>query len=366
MANHSHLGTQLMDQIASGELKYHQSNIAQEVKGRVTTAMDEIIQLGARIRPLKLNGKRVGWIRPLAYAERKILDQLIEDESERILLTLTHCTSLTEDEVLDLDIHELNSILHRLYNANVADLSLFPYISAYVTTQASQNLWCSRHDLIYDRKIITLPDGKTLRLLATPDHINLWATLSTIRQNSINRLEESLNFGTLIKAQIGKSAEKYVKELIRSLNMFQVDLLEPWTEVVDYVKLQANKPHFEDGFGHAHEDNTIQGLMREMDGMFQGDRHEQLMQTFYDKQLSEAKEKETKIQEIIQQRRKALDEMEDDGALVVVTDAEVRRREREIQSRSQSARLQEHIQELTDQEEEELPIAARMTKYYEK
>lgn len=359
------LGTQLMNQINSGELRYVQSNVALEVKAQVTTAMDELITFGARVRPLKLGGKRVGWIRPLAHSERKMLDELIEDDSERILLTLTHCTSLSEDAINDLDIHELNSILHRLYAANVADLSLFPYISAYVTTQASRNLWHSRHDKIYDRPFIQLPDGKRLKLLTTPDHINLWSTLCTMRETSIARLEASLNFGTLIKAQVGKGAERYIKELIRSLNQFQPDLIEPWTEAVDFVKLQTDQPHFDDGFGHSHEDNTVQGLMREMEGMFHGDRHELLMSEFYERQIREAKEKEEKVQAIIQQRRKALEEMDDDGALVVVTEQEVRRREREIRERSTSTVLQQHIRELADQEEEEIPGEARIGKYFE-
>lgn len=358
-------GVDLMNQISVGELKFKQSNVALEVKENVTVAMVEILTLGARVRPLKLNGKRVGWIRPLAYSERKLLDRMIESEEERILLTLTHCTTLTESEIESLDIYELNSILHRLYAANIADMSLFPYISAFCTTQASQNIWCSRHDHIYDRNTLILPDGKTLKLLTTPDHISLWSSLSTIRANSISRLEESLNFGTLIKAQVGKGAEKYIKELIKSLSEFQVDSIDPWTEIVDFVKLSADQPHFEDGFGHSHEDNTVQGLLREMEGMIHGDKHETLMQQFYDRQMFEAQQKEQALQVKIQKRRKELEELEDDGRLVVVTDAEVKRREKAIKERSHNL-MQGHINELADQTEEMPPATERITKYFER
>ena len=358
-------GVDLMNQINIGELKFKQSNVALEVKDNVSTAMVEILTLGARVRPLKLDGRRVGWIRPLAYSERKLLDQMIENEEERVLLTLLHCTTLTEDELVGLDIYELNSILHRLYGANVADMSLFPYISAFCTTQASQSIWCSRHDHIYDRKVIILPDGKTLKLLTTPDHISLWSSLSTIRMNSISRLEESLNFGTLIKAQVGKGAEKYIKELVRSLNEFQVDSIDPWTEVVDYVKLSADRPHFDDGYGHSHEDNTVQGLLREMEGMIHGDKHEALMQQFYDKQINEAKIKEKELQIRVQKRRKELEELEDDGRMVVITDVEVKRRERAIKEKSQNL-MQHHINELADQTEEMPPATERITKYFER
>jgi hypothetical protein len=357
-----------MNQINSGELRYKQSNVALEVKGRVALAMEEIISVGARVRPLKLNGKRVGWLRPLAYSERKVLDRLIEDDTERISITLQHCTTLTESEIDSLDIHEINSILNRLYRANLADLSLFPYISAFVTTQVSQNLWSARHDRLFDRDTIRMPDGSTLRFMALSDHVSLWATLSTIRIDSIQKLEQTLNFGTLIKAQIGKSADKYVSELIRSIGSFQVDLIDPWTEAVDYMKLQTGTPHFEDGFGHSHQDNTVGGLMREMKGMFEGDRHEQLMTTFYEKQLSEAQEKEEKIQQIIQRRRAALEQMEDDGAMVVLTDTEMRRREREMRNRSAATHFETQLtHELSNQGDDETQDGnARVAKYFAK
>jgi hypothetical protein len=358
-------GVDMMNQISLGELKYKQSNIALEVKEKVSTAMEEIITMGARVRPLKLNGKRVGWLRPLAYSERKVLDRMIEKDDERVLLTLTHCTTLSEEDINDLDMYEMNSILHRLYSANVADMSLFPYISAFCTTQISQNLWYSKHDALYSRRELIMPDGKILKLLALPDHIALWSTLTTIRNRSITKLEDSLNFGSLIKAQIGKDANKYIKELVKGLNEFQIDIIEPWTEVVDYVKLQSATPHFSDGFGHSHEDNTVQGLLREMEGMMHGDKHEQLMQQFYDKQLREAQEQEHLVQLRVQKRRQELALLEDDGALVVVTDAEVKRREREIHARSQGL-IQQQINELSNQSEEPPPSSERITKYFER
>jgi hypothetical protein len=360
-------GTDLMNQLSPGELHQKSSEVASKVKDHVSVAMEEIITMGARVRPLKLNGLRVGWLRPLAYAERKVLDRQIDDDDERVLLTMKYCTTLTEDEILDLDIFELNSILHRIYDANLADLSLFPYISAFVSTQVSHNLWTSKTDLLFNRDEIRLLDGRTMRFIAMPDHLRLWASLATLRVDSINKLERTLNFGTLIKAQIGKGADKYVNELIRALNGFQTDLIEPWTEVVDFMKLQHDIPQFGDGFGHSHQDSSVQGLMREMHGMLQGDKHEQLMDTFYQKQLTEAQQKEAEIQDIVQRRRKALDEMEDDGAMVVVTDAEVRRREREIRARSSQTFFEKQLAfELENQDEVVEEGNARMAKYFSK
>jgi hypothetical protein len=290
---------------------------------------------------------------------------MIEDNDERIVLILTHCTTFSEDEINNLDIYEINSILHRLYSANVADISLFPYISAFCSTQTSQLLWESKYDHMFEQKSILLPDGKEMKLFAPSSHLNLWALLTSIRNRSIMRLEESLNLSAIVRAHVGKNADKYVKELIRELNSLKMDQIEPWTEIVDYVKLQSDAPHFDDGFGHSHEDNTVQGLLREMDGMIHGDKHEQLMQQFYNKQVSEAQEKERELQIRVQKRRIELATLEDSNTLVVVTDAEVKRREREIRARSQGL-VQQSITELANQSDEMPSSSERITKYFER
>lgn len=357
-------GTELMNQISTGELKYKQSEIAKEVKERVSQELEELIMHGARVRPLKLNGKRVGWIRPLYYSERKILDRQIEDNEERIALTLRYCTTLTEDQIYDLDIYELNSILNLIHLANLADYSLFPYLSAFVTTQISQNLWTSRHDRMYDRKDLTLPDGKVLRFMAQSDHIGLWTSLSTIRDQSIRKLEDALNFGVLVKAQVGKGADKYLSDLTRSLSSFQPDQIEPWTEIVDFSRLEQDI-HYDDGFGHSHQDSTVQGLMREMKGMMDGDRHEQLMDTFYDNQIKAAKKKEEEVLKIVEKRRYEMEQMEDSGSMVILTEAEVRRREKELRTSSPQALLQRQLkQELEGQIDSEDIDESRITKYF--
>ena len=359
------LGVQLMSQINTGELQFKQSDLALEIKEKVTQAMEEIITMGARVHPLKLNGKRVGWLRPLSPSERKILDSLIDDNNERMVLMLTHCTTLSESEIDDLDIYEINSILHQIYSANVADISLFPYISAFCSTQTSQLLWDSRRRQALEREIIRLPDGSRMQLLAPSSHLSLWALLTSIRVRSLHRLEEALNMSAIVRSQIGKDADKYVKGIISEINSFKLDAIEPWTDIVDYTKLQANPTQFNDGYGHSHEDGSVQGLLREMDGMMQGDKHEQLMQQFYEKQINEAKEKEQQVLQRVQKRRKELEILEDDGSLVVVTDVEVKRRQREIHSRTQRV-MQQQIAELANQSDEAPPPAERITKYFER
>lgn len=362
-------GTELMNQINSGEMKFKQSDVAAEVKQTVSEALSDIINTGARVQPLLLDNKRIGWIRALNYSERKVLDRMASSSDERIVVTLLHCTTLTEEEILDLDIHELNSILTRLHRMTLADLSLYPYMSAFITTQASQTLWAGRFDGVFNRRQIDMFDGKTLRLIDRSDLVALWATLSRIREESILKLEQTLNFGTMIKAWAGKSADKYVNDLVKALQAYQSDLIQPWVDVIDYVKLQTKDAdkHFEDGFGHSHEDATVQGLLREMQGMFGGDRHEQLMESFYGGQVAEAKAKEDETQRIIAQRRSELEQLEDDGSMIVVTDAEVRKRERDIRTNSMETRLQKQMRdELEGQPEaEEINVGERISKYFQ-
>ena len=96
-----------------------------------------------------------------------------------------------------------------------------------------------------------------------------------------------------------------------------------------------------------------------------GDKHEQLMQQFYNKQVNEAQARERELQIRVQKRRSELATLEDDGSLVVVTDAEVKRREREIRARSQGV-VQQSISELASQSDEAPPSSERITKYFER
>ena len=44
----------------------------------------------------------------------------------------------------------------------------------------------------------------------------------------------------------------------------------------------------EDGFGHGLEDSNLQDTLREFKGMVQGDKHEQLMDTFVEEEKTDA------------------------------------------------------------------------------
>lgn len=327
------MGVDLINQLNDGTLGRKHSQVAIEVKAKVTDAMTELVRVGARVRPLLIKDKRVGWMRPLSFSERKILESQYDNEDDRIRLSIWYCTTLTNEEISDLDLVELNSLLRVMVEANLADLSLFPFISAFTSTQSSINLWSSKHDRIFDKDTIDLPDGSQLRLLCPSDHIQLWSTLCVYRDRAISKLEQAINFSALVKTMAGKNADRYIKDLIKSLNAFEADPIDPWEDIINFSALDKDID-FNDGFGHAHQDGSTTGLLREMEGMMTGDRHEQAIQSFYDSQIAEAKRKEEEVQRIIQNRREQLANMEVDDTMVVMTEREVRARETQLRRES--------------------------------
>lgn len=360
-------GADLMNQINSGELVTRSSEVAEEVKEKVSEALDEIITSGARIRPLFLDSKRIGWVRPLFYAERKVLDRLSVSPTERTYLMLKHCTSLSDSALNNLDGREIQQVLKIIGKMNLADYSLYPFIQAFTSTQTSYNLWYIRDNALLCRKTLELPTGESLKVMAVNDHIKLWVSLSEMRFNSIQKLEQALALSAIVKAQIGQKAERYVQDLSRVLNSFKTDSLDPWMDTVDFVKVDK-KINYNDGFGHSHEDDSVSGLLREIKGMMEGDKHEQLMASFYNHQISEAKAQQAEVSRLIEERQKQLESMEDE-TLVVLTDAEVNKRVLEIKEKQGVTRVQSmSSSELSSQDVDDTPTNPnlRIAKYFEK
>ena len=352
------MGSDLMNQINKGNLTYRSSTYAENTKRNVTEAMTEILTFGGRIRPLMLDGERVGWLRPMGFTEKKQLELWFPDTSEHIKQALLHTTTLDSATIESFDMVELNYVLRTLLSANLADLSLFPFISSFVTTQASVNLWSSRYDNLFQPKTIRMPDGLELRQLAVSDHVRLWAALATIRDAAIVKLENALNSGIIAKAFSGDSSTAYIDSITKALSYYSADNMQPWMDTIDFVSYNSSKKELEDGFGHSHEDASTEGLMRELNGMIHGDKHEELMNKFYDKQIAEELARKKKLDELVQQRRHQLNTEEGDSAMVVRTEGEVRQREREIKEQTygwvdrenKDMFNQDHDENMTDSE----------------
>jgi hypothetical protein len=346
-----------MNDISSGSLAVKSSKYAEEVKTKVTEAMIEVIQFGARVRPLLLGSDRIGWVRAVSYNEKKQIDTWFPSDSERIATTMTYATTLSLDDINSLDMVELNSVLRAVLRLNLADLTLFPYLSAFVSTQASYNLWSSKRNSL-DPRVLLMPDGSTLKQLATPDHTLLWSALCGMRADTISRLENAQNAGTIVRGFVGAGADNYNNAISKALNSLRSDAIEPWLELINFMSVKELQT-FDDGYGHSHQDNSVEGMMREMKGMTEGDKHEELMKAFHDTQLRAENEKKRQIA-IQVKRRKELDEA-DDSVYVIRTEAEVKRKERLLKQQQYGWVIDKQKEELIGQESEE--SASILSKY---
>ena len=355
-------GVDFMREINEGKIAIKSSVFAEEVKVKTMDAMSELITFGARVRPLILNGSHIGWVKALPFNEKRQLDIWYPDDTSRVEQALLHTTTLSLSEIQNLDSVELNTILKVILNLNLADLSLYPYVSAFVSTNTSFRLSASHaSDLLIPRNI-TLPDGKEFKQLSSPDILQLWVSLCRIRETTIERLENAQNAGTIAKAFVGKGADNYNNAISKALSSLRTDSIEPWMNVINFLSVKTDRD-LNDGFGHSHQDNSTEGLMREMHGMNAGDKHEQLMEAFHESQLHEEREKQKKIEELIARRREILEAADSNEVMVVRTEAEVRKREREIHSQRYGWIEEQQKRDLLNQADEELPIESRLSKY---
>jgi hypothetical protein len=358
----SSLGTDFMKEINEGRVAVRSSAFAEEVKIKTTDAMSELITFGARVRPLSLKGEQIGWVKALPFNEKKQLDIWYPDENTRIEQLLLHTTTLTSEEVNDLDSVELNTILRVILSLNLADLSLYPYVSAFVSTNTSFRLSASHSSDLLAPKRIVLPDGKELKQLSSPDILQLWVSLCRIRETTIERLENAQNAGTIAKAFVGKGADNYNNAISQALASLRTDSIEPWMDVINFLSVKTDQ-NLHDGYGHSHQDNSTEGLMREMRGMNEGDKHEQLMDAFHQSQLREEEEKRRRVDELIARRREILEAADANEIMVVRTEAEVKKREREIHTQKYGWIQEKQKRDLLNQADEEAPVETRLSKY---
>ena len=83
-------GVEMMKQIADETVALPPSDFLKTSVTQISQAAEELIEVGARIRPLLLDGKRVGWVRGIHLSERKALQRWIPDETEYITHLFAH------------------------------------------------------------------------------------------------------------------------------------------------------------------------------------------------------------------------------------------------------------------------------------
>jgi hypothetical protein len=313
-------GAELVQKIADGSLAQAPSEYLVKTRDEVSEAIEEIFDVGARIRPLLIEGKRVGWVRGVHLSERKLLKRWVAEDVEFIEQLLLAGTTLTQAEIQDLSMLEVRSVLRVIRTMTDSDLRLFPYISAFTTTSQSEQLWFSRgvEGSLFRERAVEMPDGKRIRILAASDQARLWAALCNYRIQAKARLEASFNAVMIVRAWVGKQADALSHDLKTLARDLLVNSMEPWKDIIR-VRKESN---FDDGWAHV-EDDSIEGMQREMHGMLNFDRHEQAVASIWAQEQARAEKRQRKIEEQITSKR-IREEQEDTGALVVMTEDEVR------------------------------------------
>ena len=92
-------GADLMQRLNDGTLQQAPSAFLSKTREDVSVAIEELLEVGARIRPLLVTGARVGWVRGVHPAERKALKRWLTDEIELIEHLMMLGTTLTIGEI---------------------------------------------------------------------------------------------------------------------------------------------------------------------------------------------------------------------------------------------------------------------------
>lgn len=313
-------GTELMNQIFSGGMQKTTPEVIRVVRLHVSEACEELLDIGARIRPLMVGDTRVGWVRGLHVTERKLLSRWYTG-TEFIENTLLLATSLTREELNHCTGREVFQLAKLVKEMTEFDLSLAPYISAFSTTSTSEYLWYGKGLALtsFENKVIEMPDGTKVKILSPSHHAKLWATLCSYRESNKTKIEGMMNAAMIVRPWAGKNVDPFVSELrVASRNLLP-DAIEPWEAVVS-VRTPMD---VDDGWGHP--DDTKEGLIRELHGMLSHDKHEQVMDAFMRQQIAAAEAERERIEKL--QKKRGGPGVSQKEGVVVLTPAEVRKRE---------------------------------------
>ena len=195
--------------------------------------------------------------------------------------------------------------------------------------------------------------------LPAPGHLHLvrrlWATLCQIRQESKQRIEAASNAVLIIRPWVGKGADPLSNDLKNAAQMLKTDILEPWTETITY---SVRKESFEDGWAHS-EDESIEGIQRELKGMLENDKHEQVIAAFHRQMTDRENKKQEKLKKALASKAKLM-QLQDTNPFQVMTEAEFNAREAAI--KAQKPKLTPVLPEDGDDRAQQSAIE-RLTKY---
>jgi hypothetical protein len=318
-------GVDLMMRINDGLAVKAPTEYVQKIKAEVTDACDELLDFGARIRPLIVDKTQIGWVRGFHGSERRILNRWVYSSNDYIAKSLAITTTLTTEEIEDLTALEIKNLVELVRNMTDYDFSLYPYLSAFSTTSASENLWNGKGGQIasFENRKVEMPDGKVMTIMAPSDHARLWSTLCVYREQAKRRLDANFNAVLIIRPWAGKSVDPLNAELKGIARQLRSDSMEAWENLITV----EDKRNLDDGWAHPDNLDTREGMLKELHGMLNNDKHEQLMGEFYRKQVEEAEAQKRQIEESVN-RRGGIGINEE--TIVVETEEAVLQRERDL------------------------------------
>jgi len=203
------------------------------------------------------------------------------------------------------------------------DLTLYPYLQAYVTTASSEALWYGKGESLvsFETKTLTMPDGKKMNLMAPPDHARMWSTLCTYREQAKKRLEDNFNALFIVRPWAGRHADPVANELKGVAKHLETGSNYVWENIVRVPK----KVDVNDGWGHPGE--SLEDLQRELKGMMEGDRHEKMMEAWQAQMVHEAEVEKKKIVDARKARGKEEGGGVSEGRMEILTEAQIRARQ---------------------------------------
>jgi hypothetical protein len=346
-------GVDLIKALSDGSLRKTPTKYVEETRTAVKDALEELIEVGARIRPLIVNKTQIGWVRGIPPRERRMLGNWVSDQAELIEQVFKLCTTLSLQEIQDLSLSEMRYLARLIRQMTDSDLLLYPYISAFVTTSVSESLWyADGGHADFKNRIVQMPDGREVKLLCASDHARLWAHLCVNREESKRRVEDATNAVLIVRAWVGKGADPLANDLKNAAQMLRTDVLEPWSES---ITLKERKESYEDGWAHS-EDESVEGIQRELQGMLTNDRHERLMAEFHKQQA----EREAKQQADIRAALAKRDLVKFEAGTRPMSKAEFKQREESIQAKK--PKLGPSVLE-DESEKAQQTAVERLTKY---
>lgn len=295
----SGLGTDLMKKINDGEITKALSADLEKVRREITENCEELIEQGARVRPLISGKQQIGWVRGLHLAERKLLRRWLYGTNDFLEAILTTASSFSKADLVNFSGSEINGLARLVFKMSDYDMTLYPYLSAFVTTTASENLWYGKGNVLssYEHRVIHMPNGNEMKILTPPDHARLWATLCQYREAAKRRLDDNWNALMIAQPIAGRSTEPLRAELKAAQRNLLVDAIGPWERIIKREEVS----NLDNGWGHSMNDDSVEGLQRELKGMAEGDKHERLMEKFYQQQKAEAEAEELRIRNLSHQ-----------------------------------------------------------------